>query len=88
MAELTNKLHTAEFEEFAKTSARFSATVLPWLMCALVALFYCYAYFLRVSPSVMVNELITHFQVNAGSLGILSAFYYYAYTSGDKCILS
>lgn len=80
MTELTENLDTTDFDNFATTRTRFATSVLPWLMCALGALFYCYAYFLRVSPSVMVNELIAHFEVNAGSLGILSAFYYYAYT--------
>ncbi len=80
MTELTDKLDTTEYDNLAATRSKFSTTVLPWLMCGLGALFYCYAYFLRVSPSVMVNELIAHFEVNAGSLGILSAFYYYAYT--------
>jgi MFS family permease len=43
-------------------------------------LFYCYNYFLRVSPSVMQNELTQAFHINAYQFGTLAAFYYYAYT--------
>ncbi|MDX8431414.1 MAG: MFS transporter [Candidatus Algichlamydia australiensis] len=42
--------------------------------------FYLYEYFLRVSPSVMVKELMATFQVNAGAIGVLTAIYFYAYS--------
>ncbi len=55
-----------------------------WLLastiCALGAIFYCYEYFLRVAPSVMFNEIATHYQIEAVAFGNLVAFYYYAYT--------
>lgn len=54
--------------------------IFPWLVCGLGALFYCYEYFLRVSPSVMTSELMHSYQINATALGNLAAFYYYAYT--------
>lgn len=54
--------------------------VLPWLICGLGALFYCYEYFLRISPSVMMPQLSQYFNVNAAVLGNMVAFYYYAYT--------
>jgi MFS family permease len=50
------------------------------LICALGALFYCYEYLLRITPSVMVPELMHAFKVNAEGLGWLVAMYYYAYT--------
>lgn len=53
----------------------------PWLVWGLAALFYCYGFFHRVAPSVMVDELMTDFAVNAAVLGNLSAFYFYAYAS-------
>ncbi len=53
---------------------------LPWLMWSLGALFFCYEFMLQVSPSVMVNQLMKTFNVNAAQLGNLSAFYLYAYT--------
>lgn len=48
---------------------------------ALGALFFCYGFFHRVSPSVMVEELMRDFDVGAAALGNLSAFYFYVYAS-------
>jgi MFS family permease len=41
--------------------------------------FFFYAWVLRVSPSVMVDELMRDFVVGGAILGNLSAFYFYAY---------
>lgn len=49
-------------------------------MCVLGALFYCYEYYLRVAPSVMVPELKLAFGLSDAAFGHLAAFYYYAYT--------
>jgi MFS family permease len=43
-------------------------------------LFYCYNYFLRVSPSAMQTDLTQTFHITATQFGTLAAFYYYAYT--------
>jgi len=51
----------------------------PWLVWGLSALFYCYGFFQRVAPSVMVSDLMVEFGVSAAVLGNLSAFYFYAY---------
>jgi len=51
-----------------------------WFICGLAALFYCYEYLLRIAPSVMVADLMQTFKITAGSLGLLAAMYYYAYT--------
>jgi MFS family permease len=51
-----------------------------WFICSLAALFYCYEYLLRIAPSVMVTNLMRTFHITAGSLGLLAAMYYYAYT--------
>ncbi|MGD9107650.1 MAG: MFS transporter [Gammaproteobacteria bacterium] len=48
-------------------------------MWLLAAGFFLVTYFARVAPSVMVNDLMRHFQVSAFSIGTLSAFLYYAY---------
>ncbi|MGD9152787.1 MAG: MFS transporter [Gammaproteobacteria bacterium] len=50
-----------------------------WIMWLLAAGFFLVTYFARVAPSVMVNDLMRHFQVSAFSIGTLSAFLYYAY---------
>jgi len=44
------------------------------------ALFFAYAFVLRVSPSVMVDDLMRDFAVGGAVLGNLSAFYFYAYS--------
>ncbi|MGD9802767.1 MAG: MFS transporter [Hyphomicrobiaceae bacterium] len=43
------------------------------------ALFFFYAWVLRVSPSVMVEELMRDFSVGATAVGSLSAVYFYGY---------
>ena len=42
-------------------------------------LYYCFAYLLRVYPSVMEPQLLAHFNLTAGSFGTLTSFYYFAY---------
>jgi MFS family permease len=55
------------------------AVLLPWLICALGALFYSYEYILRITPSMMEMSLRQHFSLSATGFGLFSAFYYYAY---------
>lgn len=49
------------------------------LAWGLATLFFGYIFMQRVSPSVMVGELMRDFAVGAALLGHLSAFYFYAY---------
>jgi MFS family permease len=56
-----------------------AAGFFPWAVWLLAAIFYCYIFFVRVAPSVMVAELMREFSVNAAILGNLSAVYFYAY---------
>ena len=53
--------------------------LMGWLICGLGAIYYCYEYLLRVTPSVMEAPLRDHFHLTATGFGLLSAFYYYAY---------
>jgi MFS family permease len=53
----------------------------PLLAWALASLFFCYGFVQRVSPSVMVEELMRDFSAGAAILGNLSAFYFYAYAA-------
>jgi MFS family permease len=64
----------------AESHLYFKRHVLPWIMFSIGVSFYCYVYFLRVSPSTMKTELIQHFHISAAQFGHLAAFYYYAYT--------
>lgn len=50
-----------------------------WFVWALGALSFGYAFFQRVTPSVMVSDLMRDFAVGAAVLGNLSALYFYAY---------
>lgn len=50
-----------------------------FLIFGIGILYYCFAYLLRVYPSVMMGDLLAHFKITAGSFGLLTAFYYFAY---------
>ena len=51
----------------------------PWIIWALSSSFLFYKYLLQVSPSVMVDELMSTFQLTGADMGNLAAFYFYAY---------
>lgn len=51
----------------------------PYLVWSLAALYYFYEFFLQVSPSVMVPDLMKSFHVSAEALGILGGVYFCAY---------
>ena len=51
-----------------------------WFICILGATFYCYEYLLRIEPSVMIPHLMHAFNISAGTFGLITALYYYAYT--------
>lgn len=61
------------------TVTTFSTTAAAWVIWGCAALFYLYEYVLRVSPSVMTQELMRDFGVTSTALGVLASFYYYAY---------
>lgn len=58
----------------------FFRSAYPWLIVCCGMLFYCYNYFLRVSPSVMQSELTQSFHITATQFGTLAGLYYWAYT--------
>ncbi|HSW93966.1 MAG TPA: MFS transporter [Gammaproteobacteria bacterium] len=55
-------------------------TLLAVIICVLASAFYMYEFTLQVSLGVMTDELMQDLGLNAASLGLVSAFYYYAYT--------
>src|ERR1035438_8970783 len=54
---------------------------LSWSIWSIAALFYLAGFYHRVSPAVMTDELMRAFSIGAGSLGNLSAFYFYFYVA-------
>jgi MFS family permease len=50
-----------------------------WFIWALAAAAFGYAFFHRVTPSVMVSDLMTDFAIGGAMLGTLSALYFYPY---------
>lgn len=63
-----------------RQSGLFSSMLQPWFICIIGMFFYCYNYFLRVSPSTMQADLTQTFHITATQFGTLAAFYYYSYT--------
>lgn len=53
--------------------------MLPWLVFGTGVLYYCFAYLLRVYPSVMEHHLLARFAVDVSEYGLITGFYYYAY---------
>lgn len=53
--------------------------LVPWMICGLGAIFYCYEFILRIMPSVMTSELMSAYDLNGAEVGNLAAFYYHAY---------
>lgn len=62
-------------------SATGSLSSRAWLIWALGAGLFCYGFFHRNAPSVMIDPLMRDFMVGGAILGNLSAFYFYAYAS-------
>ncbi len=50
-----------------------------WFAWTAAAVFFFYAFVLRVSPGVMVGELMAEFQVGGAIFGTLSSLYFYTY---------
>jgi sugar phosphate permease len=65
--------------QITSSSKKSSAAGFAWIIWSAAALFYLYEYVLRVSPSVMTNELMLDFSVTSKALGGLTALYYLAY---------
>jgi sugar phosphate permease len=57
----------------------YPSEAIAWTIWGCAALFYLYEYVLRVSSSVITDDLMLAFNVQATSLGVLVSFYYIAY---------
>ena len=54
---------------------------LAWAIWGLGSLVYLVAFFQRVAPAVMTDQLMAEFALGGAALGNLSAFYFYAYVA-------
>lgn len=80
----TTRFFSVKSEYIVKPSKINNKTELPplaILVWLLGASFFFAEYFARVAPAVMAHDLMRSFQVNAFSLGSLSASFYYAYVA-------
>lgn len=60
---------------------KIQTKTLPWMIWACGAIFYFYQFILRVSPSVMNQDLMMAFGVHGCALGALASAYYNAYAA-------
>lgn len=68
----------------ARDSIPFSSfRARAWLVWSLAGLGFAFAFFMRVSPSVMSDELMREFAMGAAILGNLSAIYFYIYAGAQ-----
>jgi predicted MFS family arabinose efflux permease len=54
---------------------------LAWAIWGLGALFYLIAFYQRVAPAVITDQLMAEFAIGGAALGNLSAFYFYSYVA-------
>ncbi len=59
----------------------FPPVSLAWSIWGLGALLYLVAFYLRVAPAVITDQLMTEFAIGGAALGNLSAFYFYSYVA-------
>jgi MFS family permease len=50
-----------------------------WFIFLIISLFYCYEFFLRISPGILVNQLIMQYHANATDIGAFASSYYTGY---------
>ncbi len=60
---------------------RAAPLALAWAVWGLGALFYLIAFYQRVAPAVITDQLMAEFAIGGAALGNLSAFYFYSYVA-------
>ncbi len=69
-----------EATDFSQENSQ-QGSLKAWAVLACAWSFYLYEYILRVSPSVMTNDLMLDFGVTSAALGVLVSFYYFSYVA-------
>jgi predicted MFS family arabinose efflux permease len=57
-----------------------SSRIVSWFAWFLAVTFFAYQFVLRVSPGVIMQDIMQKFHINATSFGVLSAAYYFGYS--------
>lgn len=70
------RIYGTNLEKLPRPRSDFNA----WFVWSFAGLFYSYQFILRNSPSVMKNELMRDFSVEACAFGVLTAFYLVSYS--------
>lgn len=63
-----------------QSERRHNQKVLPWAIWLCASIFYLYQFIVRVSPSVIAEDLMRELSLQAAAFGALASFYYYGYT--------
>ncbi len=50
-----------------------------WILWSFTVFFFAYQFVLRLSPGVLIDEIMIKYQVNASTFGVITAFYYMGY---------
>ena len=54
---------------------------LPFLMWSLPLAFFAYQFILRLWPSLMMQQIMQQFSIDATAFGLLASAYYYGYST-------
>ncbi|MCP4923771.1 MAG: MFS transporter [bacterium] len=65
----------------SRSHSQDTVSLLPWFFWGGAAVFYCYQFLLRVSPTVITKELSEYLSVESCALGVLLSSYYYGYSA-------
>lgn len=58
-----------------------STSTMAWLLCFMTSLFYAFQYILRLLPSVIKDDLMLNYMIDAKDFGYFNGFYYAGYAA-------
>jgi len=64
---------------YSQDKCNTSVPIKAWVILSCAWAFYLYEYVLRVTPSVITNQLMSQFNITAFSVGSLASVYYWSY---------
>ncbi len=54
--------------------------MIAWMIWVIASIFYAYQYILRVMPSILLNDILQQFHIDAATFGQFSGVYYIGYS--------